>query len=108
MILIIAIIIKILYSVLDKKYCIESPDITVLFSYMIFPFALFYLQCRVVTFLSPHFLESGECLEQFNIALVCNRTVKRSLLTPFYLITIDEMPTYMEMVQYIDCRQVQS
>ena len=64
----------------------------------------FHLTFRVVTFLSPAYLESPACVEQYNIALCCKRTMKRELLAPFYIETVDNMPTYMALVQYADCR----
>lgn len=59
---------------------------------------------RVVTFLSPAYLESPACVEQYNIALCCKRAMRRELLAPFYIETVDSMPTYMALVQYADCR----
>ncbi|CAH1799149.1 unnamed protein product [Owenia fusiformis] len=59
---------------------------------------------RVMTVLSPVYLESEACIEQYNLALCCNRQTKRDLLAPYYIETISPMPTYMCLVQYIDCR----
>ncbi|XP_064629100.1 uncharacterized protein LOC135488421 isoform X2 [Lineus longissimus] len=56
---------------------------------------------RVVTILSPHYLESSECLEQYNIALCCNRLTKRDILAPFYVVQVPQLPTYMQLMQYI-------
>eukprot|EP00794_Sanderia_malayensis_P007282 gene7282-8093_t len=61
---------------------------------------------RVITILSPHFLADEACLEQYNIALCCTRNMKRDYLAPFYVDSIDEMPTYMCLIQYVDCRPV--
>ncbi|XP_071813337.1 uncharacterized protein [Apostichopus japonicus] len=59
---------------------------------------------RVITVLSPNYMQSTACIEQYNIALCCNRNAHRDMLAPFYVITITNMPTYMGLVQYIDCR----
>ncbi|XP_072040435.1 uncharacterized protein [Amphiura filiformis] len=59
---------------------------------------------RVVTVLSPHYLKSTACVEQYNIALCCNRRAHRDMLAPFYVDSIELMPTYMGLVQYVDCR----
>ncbi|XP_072037364.1 uncharacterized protein [Amphiura filiformis] len=59
---------------------------------------------RVVTVLSPHYLKSTACVEQYNIALCCNRRAHRDMLAPIYVNSIDLMPTYMGLVQYVDCR----
>ena len=58
---------------------------------------------RIMPFLSPAYLSSAVCVEQYNIALCCNRSTRRNLLAPFYIETIENMPTYMSLVQYIDC-----
>ncbi|KAJ8037708.1 hypothetical protein HOLleu_18599 [Holothuria leucospilota] len=59
---------------------------------------------RVITVLTPNYLQTTACLEQYNIALCCNRKAHRDMLAPFYAITIENMPTYMGLVQYVDCR----
>ncbi|XP_065058675.1 uncharacterized protein LOC135686383 isoform X2 [Rhopilema esculentum] len=59
---------------------------------------------RVITILSPRFLDDEACLEQYNIALCCTRNMKRDYLAPFYTDSIDDMPTYMCLIQYVDCR----
>ncbi|XP_072167951.1 uncharacterized protein [Diadema setosum] len=58
---------------------------------------------RVITVLSPNYLESPDCLEQYNIALCCNRQAQRDILAPFFVETVT-LPTYMGLVQYADCR----
>ncbi|XP_070564431.1 uncharacterized protein [Ptychodera flava] len=59
---------------------------------------------KVVAVLSPAYLASSRCMEQYNIALCCNRKTKRDMLAPFYIENITVMPTYMGLVQYVDCR----
>ncbi|XP_063963013.1 uncharacterized protein LOC129270950 [Lytechinus pictus] len=59
---------------------------------------------RVVTVLSPHYLKNDACIEQYNIALCCNRRALRDMLAPFYVDSMELMPTYMGLVQYVDCR----
>ncbi|XP_071958782.1 uncharacterized protein [Antedon mediterranea] len=61
---------------------------------------------RVITVLSPSYLNSTSCVEQYNIALCCNRKSQRELLAPFYIEQIENMPTYMGLVQYIDCLNI--
>ena len=63
------------------------------------------LSCaRIITLITPCFLSDDSCLEQYNIALCCTRNMKRDYLAPLYVETIDPMPTYMSLIQYIDCR----
>ncbi|XP_071509804.1 uncharacterized protein [Diadema antillarum] len=59
---------------------------------------------RVVTVLSPNYLKNKACIEQYNIALCCNRRAHRDMLAPFYVDDVELMPTYMGLVQYVDCR----
>ncbi|XP_022091444.1 LOW QUALITY PROTEIN: uncharacterized protein LOC110979713, partial [Acanthaster planci] len=58
---------------------------------------------RVVPILSAAFLESKACVDLYNMALCCNRRAQRDLLAPLYIESIQDMPTYMGLVQYIDC-----
>ncbi|XP_033108418.1 uncharacterized protein LOC117109994 [Anneissia japonica] len=58
---------------------------------------------RVITVLTPQYLRSVSCMEQYNMALCCNRTAERDILAPFYVEPIEVMPTYMGLVQYVDC-----
>jgi hypothetical protein len=61
--------------------------------------------CRkVVTFLTPAYLESRVCLEEFNIALCRNREATEKVLEPVYLRSTT-LPTYMRVVQFWDCRE---
>ncbi|XP_055896769.1 uncharacterized protein LOC106070936 isoform X2 [Biomphalaria glabrata] len=59
---------------------------------------------RIIVLLTPSYITNSECLEQFSIALCCNKLKKEETLVPFYLETIDSIPSYMILVQYIDCR----
>jgi hypothetical protein len=61
--------------------------------------------CRtVVTLFSPEYLSSKVCKEEFNIALWRHRESESGVLVPVYLATA-ELPTYMKLVQYVDCRE---
>lgn len=59
---------------------------------------------KVVALLSPQYLSSKMCLEEFNIALARRRKEGRDLLLPVYLFSTD-LPTYMTMTNYVDCRE---
>ena len=61
---------------------------------------------RIVAVLTPKYLDNTECLEQFNLALCCNRLTKAEVLAPFYLQTVDAFPSYMTLIQYTECRGV--
>lgn len=61
--------------------------------------------CRkVVVFLTPSYLRSKVCLEEFNIALCRNREADSKVLAPIYLYTAN-LPTYMRLIQFWDCRE---
>ncbi|KAL5007943.1 hypothetical protein ScPMuIL_013524 [Solemya velum] len=59
---------------------------------------------RVIALLTPAYIKSSECLEQFNMAMCCNRLTNSEMLAPFYLQTVNSMPVYMGLIQYVDCR----
>jgi TIR domain-containing protein len=59
---------------------------------------------RIITLISPEYLQSKVCKEEFNIALMRNRESESSVLFPIYLKTAAP-PTYMKMLQYSDCRE---
>lgn len=60
--------------------------------------------CRkIVAFYSPDYLASKVCREEYNIATFRQRDEGGEVLLPIYLETA-QLPTYMKMVQYIDCR----
>ena len=58
----------------------------------------------VVVLYSPAYLQSKVCKEEFNIALFRHRESATDVLLPIYLSTA-ELPTYMKLVQYRDCRE---
>ncbi|XP_052768889.1 uncharacterized protein LOC128209084 [Mya arenaria] len=59
---------------------------------------------KIVTVLTPNFMESSECLDQYNMAMCCNQLFSANVLSPFYVDTIKTLPSYMGLVQWIDCR----
>jgi hypothetical protein len=59
---------------------------------------------KVLTVLSPAYLASKVCKEEYNIALCRNRDGNGKLIIPVYLRTAD-LPTYMRLIHYIDCRE---
>lgn len=59
---------------------------------------------KVATFYSPTYLNSKVCLEEFNIALCRHRESETPILKPIYLYSAN-LPTYMRLVQFIDCRE---
>ncbi|MEZ4588986.1 MAG: toll/interleukin-1 receptor domain-containing protein [Gemmatimonadales bacterium] len=58
----------------------------------------------VTAIYSPGYVQSKMCQEEFNIALFRARKTERSLLVPIYW-QATELPTYMELVQHLDCRE---
>lgn len=61
--------------------------------------------CRkIVAFYSPDYLASKVCREEFNIAMFRQRDEGGEVLLPIYLADAP-LPTYMKMIQYIDCRE---
>jgi len=52
---------------------------------------------------SPSFVASKVCKEELNIALMRRRKLDRDLVFPL-LVEDTELPTYMEMLNYVDCR----
>jgi hypothetical protein len=64
--------------------------------------------CRkVVALLTPAYLGSKVCLEEFNIAVCRDRGTSRRILSPIYLYSAS-LPTYMKLVQFLDCRECNS
>jgi hypothetical protein len=59
---------------------------------------------RVMALITPSFLQSERCTEQYNIALCHSRKTHESVLMPLYVTDVQYMPTYMRITQYIDCR----
>ncbi|WP_372365702.1 TIR domain-containing protein [Candidatus Uabimicrobium sp. HlEnr_7] len=61
--------------------------------------------CRkIIAIYSDDYLNSKVCKEEFNIALYRDRDTEENILFPIYLYTT-ALPTYMKVVQYIDCRE---
>ncbi|CAG5131449.1 unnamed protein product, partial [Candidula unifasciata] len=58
---------------------------------------------RIIILLTPAYLEDIECVEQFNIALCCNRLKKAEVVIPFHMKTVTSFPSYMSIVQYVEC-----
>jgi hypothetical protein len=62
-------------------------------------------KCRkVVALLSPDYLNSKVCKEEFNIAWVRSREIEQEILFPIYLYSTN-LPTYMKYRNYFDCRE---
>lgn len=62
-------------------------------------------RCRhVIAFLSPGYIASNVCKEEFNIGLFRSRESEHELLMP-HLLHNASLPTYMKMLQYRDCRE---
>jgi hypothetical protein len=59
---------------------------------------------RVIAVLTPAYLLSKVCLEEFNIGLFRSRETDNSILVPIYLYTA-QLPTYMKMLHMLDCRE---
>jgi hypothetical protein len=59
---------------------------------------------KVVAMLSPAYLDSKVCKEEFNIAWIRARDTDTELIFPIYLYTAD-LPTYMRYRNYFDCRE---
>lgn len=63
-------------------------------------------RCRkVVALLSPDYLASKVCKEEFNIAWIRCRETNKEILFPIYLYTTPDLPTYMKYRNYVDCRE---
>ncbi len=62
-------------------------------------------RCRkVVALLSPDYLASKVCKEEFNIAWIRGREADTDVIFPAYLYTA-ALPTYMKYRSYFDCRE---
>jgi hypothetical protein len=62
-------------------------------------------RCRkVVAMLSPDYLSSKVCKEEFNIAWMRGRETDQDTIFPVYLYTA-QLPTYMKYHAYVDCRE---
>lgn len=61
--------------------------------------------CRMVmAFLSPTYIASKVCKEEFNIGLFRHRDATEAVLFPVFLFDT-ELPTYMKLIQFDDCRE---
>jgi hypothetical protein len=66
--------------------------------------------CRfVVPLLSPGYIASKTCIDEYNVAWLRQKTEEqeRSVLQPLYLRTAN-LPTYMKAIQWRDCREADS
>lgn len=62
-------------------------------------------KCRkVVALLSPDYLSSKMCKEEYNIAWIRGRETNQDIIFPIYLYTAG-LPTYMKYRNYFDCRE---
>lgn len=62
-------------------------------------------KCRkVVAMLSPEYLNSKVCKEEFNIAWIRSRETDEDIIYPIYIYTA-VLPTYMKYRNYFDCRE---
>lgn len=62
-------------------------------------------KCRkVVALLSPDYLSSKMCKEEYNIAWIRSRENNEDIIFPIYLYTAG-LPTYMKYRNYFDCRE---
>ncbi|XP_061166247.1 uncharacterized protein LOC133175136 [Saccostrea echinata] len=59
---------------------------------------------RIVPVLTSNFVQSGECLEMFNMAICCTRRRGKDFLVPLYFETIQIIPVSISLVQFLDCR----
>ncbi|RUS78149.1 hypothetical protein EGW08_014097, partial [Elysia chlorotica] len=59
---------------------------------------------RIVVVLTPAYVEDADCVEQFNLALCCNRLKKAEVVMPFLFELVPNIPSYMSLVQYTMCK----
>ncbi|KAF6029743.1 hypothetical protein EB796_011951 [Bugula neritina] len=60
---------------------------------------------RVITFLSPAYLEDADRVEEYNAAWCLNRqTTSFTRLAPMLCEGISNLPTYMSLIQWVDIR----
>ncbi len=62
---------------------------------------------RMIAVYSPAYLQSKVCQEEFNIAWARSRKNDLNVIYPIYWESA-ELPTYMEMLNYVDCRESQN
>lgn len=58
----------------------------------------------VLALFSPNYVASKVCQEEFNMALFRSKKESKRLLFPIYWKSAD-LPVYMEMINYLDCRE---
>ena len=62
-------------------------------------------RCRIVVpMLSPQYVASKVCQEEYNIAWIRGRDTNTDVMFPVYLYSAD-LPTYMKYRNYFDCRE---
>ena len=61
---------------------------------------------KVIPVLSPEYVGSKVCKEEFNIAFYRHRESEEGVLLPVYLRSA-QLPTYMKLTQWIDCREAE-
>ncbi|KAK3763175.1 hypothetical protein RRG08_035857 [Elysia crispata] len=59
---------------------------------------------RILVILTPEYVEDPDCVEQFNLALCCNRLKKEEVVMPFLFELVPNIPSYMSLVQYTMCK----
>lgn len=59
---------------------------------------------RVIALLSPTYVLSKVCNEEYNIALLRQRESGRDVLIPLYVASAP-LPSYMKLTQFTDCRE---
>ena len=62
---------------------------------------------RMIAVYSPAYVQSKVCQEEFNIAWARGRKHDRNVIYPIYWQSA-ELPTYMEMLNYVDCRETRN
>lgn len=60
---------------------------------------------KIVALLSPDYIRSDFCIEEFNIAMLRGRSEGKAVLYPIYLYSTGHLPTYMTARQFSDCRE---
>ena len=60
---------------------------------------------KVLALLTPSYRDSDMCQEEYNIAGLRTRREGKKLLFPMYVRSA-HLPTYMELIEYADCREV--
>jgi hypothetical protein len=89
----------------DLKIFLDRKDIDVGSPWQIEIFETLDRCKKVVALLSPDYLASKACKEEFNIAWIRSREMDQEILFPLYLYTTEDLPTYMKYRNYFDCRE---